>query len=87
MTESLVLAVAGGGAGLVVAFAGVKVILALAFRHAHYVPISALPSLPVLGFAFGVALTNRLLVWDRAGVDCDEGESGGSAAWRESNDA
>ena len=54
MTESLVLAIAGGAAGLVVAFAGVKVILALAFRHAHYVPISAMPSLPVLGFAFGV---------------------------------
>jgi len=61
MTESLVLAVAGGAAGLVVAFAGVKVILALAFRHAHYVPISALPSLPVLGFAFGVALATGLL--------------------------
>jgi predicted permease len=61
MTESLVLAVVGGSAGLVVAFAGVKVILALAFRHAHYVPISALPSLPVLGFAFGVALLTGLL--------------------------
>jgi len=61
MTESLVLAVAGGAAGLVVAFAGVKVILALAFRHADYVPISALPSLPVLGFAFGVALVTGLV--------------------------
>ena len=48
-------------AGLVVAFAGVKVILALAFRHAEYVPISALPSLPVLGFAFAVALATGLL--------------------------
>ncbi|KAA6462130.1 ABC transporter permease [Acidobacteria bacterium AB60] len=61
ITESLVLAVAGGLAGLVVAFAGVKLILALAFRHAHYVPISALPSLPVLAFAFGVALLTGLL--------------------------
>jgi len=61
MTESLVLAVVGGIAGLVVAFAGVKLILALAFRHAHYVPISALPSLPVLGFAFGVSLLTGLL--------------------------
>jgi len=61
MTESLVLAVVGGVAGLVVAFAGVKVILALAFRHAEYVPISALPSLPVLGFAFAVALATGLL--------------------------
>ena len=61
LTESLVLAVAGGAAGLIVAFAGVKVIVALAFRHAHYVPISALPSLPVLGFAFGVSLITGLL--------------------------
>jgi predicted permease len=61
ITESLVLAVVGGAAGLVVAFAGVRVILALAFRHAHYVPISALPSLPVLGFAFGVSLITGLL--------------------------
>jgi predicted permease len=61
LTESLVMAVVGGAAGLVVAFAGVKVILALAFRHAHYVPISAMPSLPVLGFAFAVALLTGLL--------------------------
>ena len=61
VTESLVLAVAGGAAGLIVAFAGVKVILALAFRHAHYVPISALPSMPVLAFAFGVSLLTGLL--------------------------
>ena len=61
LTESLVLALAGGAAGLVVACAGVKIILALAFRHAHYVPISALPSLPVLGFAFGISLITGLL--------------------------
>lgn len=61
ITESLVLAIVGGAAALVVAFAGVKVIVALAFRHAHYVPISALPSLPVLGFAFGVSLITGLL--------------------------
>ncbi|HEV2133725.1 MAG TPA: ABC transporter permease [Terracidiphilus sp.] len=61
VTESLVLAIAGGAAGLVVAFTGVKVILALAFRHAHYVPIGAWPSLPVLGFAFGISLLTGLL--------------------------
>ncbi|MFP5277507.1 MAG: ABC transporter permease [Acidobacteriota bacterium] len=61
ITESMVLALAGGAAGLAVAFAGVKLILALAFRHAHYVPISAVPSLPVLGFAFGLSLVTGLL--------------------------
>jgi predicted permease len=61
LTESLVLSVAGGAAGLIVAFAGVKLIITLAFRHAHYVPISAMPSLPVLGFAFGLSLITGLL--------------------------
>lgn len=61
VTESLVLAVAGGAAGLVVAFAGVKLIVALAFRHAHYVPISALPSFSVLGFSFGISLVTGVL--------------------------
>ena len=61
LTESLVLAVIGGAAGLVVAFAGVKIIVALAFRYAHYVPISAAPSLPILAFALGLSLITGLL--------------------------
>ena len=31
-------------------------VVAIAFRHAHYVPIYASPSLPVLGFAFLLSL-------------------------------
>jgi predicted permease len=61
LTESLVLALAGGLLGIVVAFLGVKVIIALAFHHALYVPIDALPSLPVLGFAIGVSLLTGVL--------------------------
>jgi predicted permease len=61
LTESLVLAVIGGIAGVIVSFGGVKLIVALAFRHAQYVPISAMPSLEVLGFAFGVSLITGLL--------------------------
>lgn len=61
LTESLLLAVLGGVAGTLVAFAGVKLIVAMTFRHAHYVPIHALPSLPVLGFAIGVALLTGVL--------------------------
>ena len=61
LTESLLLAVLGGLAGLIVAFAGVKMIVAIAFRHAHYVPISARPSLPVLGFAFLLSLLTGAL--------------------------
>src|SRR5271163_2261796 len=61
LTESVVLSVFGGVAGVVVAFLGVKLIVALAFHHAHYVPIDATPSLPVLAFAFGLSLLTGML--------------------------
>jgi predicted permease len=61
LTESVVLSVFGGVAGIVVAFLGVKLIVALAFRSAHYVPIDATPSLPVLAFAFGLSLLTGVL--------------------------
>jgi predicted permease len=51
----------GGLLGLVVAFAGVKAVVALAFHDAHYVPIDAAPSLPVLGFAFLLSLLTGAL--------------------------
>lgn len=61
LTESVVLSVLGGAAGLVVAYAGVKGILAIAFRGAEFVPIQATPSLPVLGFAFALSLVTGAL--------------------------
>ncbi len=61
LTESLVLSVLGGAAGIVIACLGVKAIVALAFRSARYVPIDATPSWPILGFAFGVSLLTGLL--------------------------
>jgi predicted permease len=60
LTESVVLAVLGGLAGVVVAFAGTRVILYLAFRN-DPVPIPATPSLPVLGFALAVSLLTGIL--------------------------
>jgi predicted permease len=39
----------------------VKVIVALAFHSAHFVPIDAAPSLPVLAFAFGLSLITGIL--------------------------
>jgi predicted permease len=56
VTESVLLAVTGGAAGLYIAYAGTRAILLLAFRGAEYVPISARPSLPVLGFALLLSL-------------------------------
>jgi predicted permease len=61
ITESVLLAVLGGLAGLAVAFAGTRTILLLAFRGSHFVPISATPSLPVLGFAFFLSLVTGIV--------------------------
>jgi len=61
LTESVLLSIFGGVAGIVVAYLGVKVIVALAFRSAHFVPIDASPSLPVLAFALGLSLITGAL--------------------------
>ena len=60
LTESVVLALLGGVAGIILAFVGTKVILQMAFQK-EYVPIHATPSLPVLAFAFGVSLLTGVL--------------------------
>jgi predicted permease len=60
LTESVVLAMLGGIAGIALAFVGTRVILHLAF-HNDYVPIQATPSFPVLGFAFGVSMLTGIL--------------------------
>ncbi len=56
LTESVLLAVGGGIAGLVVAVAAARLLLALAFHSASFLPISPVPSPMVLGFACGLAL-------------------------------
>jgi len=61
LTESVLLAVLGGVAGLAVAFAGTRAILLIAFRGSHFIPISPTPSLPVLGFAFLLSLVTGIV--------------------------
>ena len=61
LTESVLLSCLGGLAGLAVAYAGSRTILALAFPDARNLPIAATPSLPVLGFAFLVSLITGVL--------------------------
>ena len=61
LTESVVLSCIGGLAGLTVAYAGSRTILALVFPNAKDMPISANPSLPVLGFALLVSLVTGIL--------------------------
>lgn len=61
LTESIVLAVAGGIVGLFVAVAAARLLLALAFQSAHFLPISVAPSLMILGFAFVLALITGII--------------------------
>ena len=59
LTESLLLSLVGGAAGLLIAFAGTRLILYLAFPPTPGmpgIPISASPSFPVLLFASGLSL-------------------------------
>jgi predicted permease len=61
LTESVLLAIGGGIVGLLVAMAAARLLLALAFHSAHFLPISAAPSLIVLAFAFGLALVTGII--------------------------
>jgi predicted permease len=61
LTETVLLSVAGGGAGIAVAYGGASLLLALAFPRADFVPIDPSPSWPVLGFAFAVSLFTGIL--------------------------
>jgi len=61
LTESVLLAIGGGIAGLLVAMGAARLLIALAFHSAHFVPISVAPSLVVLAFSFGLALLTGII--------------------------
>jgi predicted permease len=61
LVESLLLGCAGGLVGIAVAYAGARMILALAFPDSPNLPIDASPSLAVLGFAFALSLLTGLI--------------------------
>ena len=61
LTESLVLSIISGMAGLIVAYAGTRMLLAMAFPGVQNVPIDASPSGLVLAFAFGISLLTGIL--------------------------
>jgi len=61
LTESVLLALVGGAAGLYVAYAGTHAILLLAFRGAYYIPIDARPSVPALSFALLLSLATGVV--------------------------
>lgn len=61
LTESLVLALAGGAVGLFLAESGTKLLIALFFRGTEYVPISASPDLRILSFAFVLSCSSAMV--------------------------
>ena len=61
LVESLLLAVAGAAAGLMVAVGAARLLLALAFAGVSYLPIDTTPSPIVLAFAAGLALATGIL--------------------------
>jgi predicted permease len=86
LTESILLSLLGGAAGLAIAFAATRLILHFAFpTFAGFasVPISASPSLPVLLFAFVISLLTGVAfgigpAWMATRVDPIEALQGGS---------
>jgi predicted permease len=61
LTESILLAVGGSIAGLLVAGAAARLLLALAFHSSSFLPISTAPSPLVLSFALGLALLTGIV--------------------------
>jgi predicted permease len=61
LVESILLAVAGGIVGLAVAIGTARLLVALAFAGAAFVPITTDPEPMVLGFAFALALATGIL--------------------------
>jgi macrolide transport system ATP-binding/permease protein len=65
LTESLTLALAGGALSLLVAAAAARLLVAMVFRGADYVPIQTMPGASVLAFTFtlscGAALASGLV--------------------------
>jgi predicted permease len=64
LVESVLLAIIGGALGIVVAYAGTRLILYLAFEVGgpnNFVPVSPEPSLPVLLFTLGISILTGMI--------------------------
>ena len=70
LTESLLLSLAGGVAGLVVADGAVRLLLALAFHSAHFVPVGHESIHSCFRICIRVVGCNRCAVWHRARLVC-----------------
>jgi predicted permease len=88
LTESVLLAIAGSVAGLLVAMAAARLLLDLAFQSAHFLPIQTTPSLIVLAFAFGLAVLTGIVfgaapAWFATHTDPAEALRGSGRATRD----
>ena len=88
ITESLVLSLAGGALGLLLAMYASKAMLLIAFRGSTFVPISSTPSWPVLGFTTLVAVLTGIVfgvgpAWMASHIDPAEALRGASRVTRE----
>lgn len=88
LTESILLSLLGGAAGLFIAYAGTRLILHLAFQSAQ-APIPAAPSFPVLVFALAISLVTGIIfglapAWLATHVDPIEALRGANRSTRDS---
>ncbi|HLJ88067.1 MAG TPA: FtsX-like permease family protein, partial [Candidatus Angelobacter sp.] len=64
LVECVLLATVGGALGIAVAYAGTRLIMRLAFQTGgpnNHVPLSAIPSLPVLLFTFAISVLTGVI--------------------------
>jgi len=61
LTESVVLSGMGGLLGLIISYLAARALLMLAFPDQHNMPVNAMPSPLVIGFAFGLSLVTGML--------------------------
>ena len=61
LTESVLLSLIGGAAGVGIAYAGTRALLSAVFTGAGHVPVDGKPDLAVLAFAFSVSLVTGLI--------------------------
>jgi predicted permease len=90
LVESILLSLAGGLAGLLVADAAGRLIVTLAFHSAHFIPIDTAPSLPVLAFAFALSLLTGVVfgtapAWFATRTDPVEALRGANRSTRDSS--